>query len=125
MNCKWFITMALLTSVTTHGFAQKQVPDAGQSLEDTLDLGLREGLEQYLERDIKPDYLTERKDWKRFSENRHYMPYKNLRSTDPMPMMAIDDSTRYTLRIKNYPNHNKLHPIDPDPSRKFNPFANP
>jgi hypothetical protein len=117
--------MALMTSVTTHGFAQKQAPDAGQSLEDTLDLGLREGLEQYLERDIKPDYLTERKDWKRFSENRHYMPYKNLRSTDPMPMMAIDDSTRYTLVIKKYPNYYKPDSSDPGRYRKFLPEMKP
>ncbi len=89
--------------------------DKREYLGDTLDLKLREGLKDFHPggKDT-PDHTLGLLDREDLKNNNFYMPYKNLRSTDPMPMMAIDDSTHFTLRIKDYHNYYRPERIDPE-----------
>ena len=125
MYCKWIIALAFLTTGAAVAFAQDKIQKEGQLPNDTVDLRLREGLEQYLEKGSRQKHVPDREAWDRFAEERPYMPYKNLRSTDPMPMMVIDDSTHYSLRIKKYPNIYQPQKTDPEQFNKYRPDIDP
>jgi hypothetical protein len=110
MALGYLLSIVLCLGLILPHMAAAQAPDKRFDkrllFEDTLDLRLREGLEQF-RLDGKPDmqHLPQKMENRDFNNQRFYMPYKNLSSEDQMPLMAIDDSIHYTLRIKRYRNY--------------------